>query len=412
MSSKKIFPKTVLKTEDVLKSKGALSVGCYLCDGKLIPAVNNVTQLNYLMDGIKGAWFAAGVNKYVVYCGGYVWSSEGAMDMPDLKRVKTETPSFLELNSAGSRIAAVTGDTNYCKLNERNGSLGAFGGGVNNCVLKNGRIFGIDSSDAYKIKWSGEGGVEDWKEGISGAGWAVVQDGLGKILNLLVYGDKLVAVREYGLTLFTAFGTPENYSLENLTPRLPKIFKNTAAVAGTALWFYTEDGMYFYGGSKIEKAAFGLAEEISNPHFVTSSRGKLYLCGDSKTLKRRAALVYDAIHGYDYLIDVAADAMCAGDRIFAYEGEYEYELTTDGKYSFTSGELDFSSRGKKVLKEITVDAEGEVSVEVSDGRVSRSVEGVRGKFRPSMRGESFKITVTGDCIIDGVSAVAEVPYDL
>ena len=55
-----------------------------------------------------------------------------------------------------------------------------------------------------------------------------------------------------------------------------------------------------------------------------------------------------------------------------------------------------------------IGGEGYVVLEVSNGVISRIVRGVRGKFRPNMRGKSFKIKVCGSGKIEGVSAVAEV----
>ena len=44
-------------------------------------------------------------------------------------------------------------------------------------------------------------------------------------MNLIVYKDKIVAVREYGLSFLTAYGTPENFKIAYFDKRLPKICK-------------------------------------------------------------------------------------------------------------------------------------------------------------------------------------------
>ena len=118
--------------------------------------------------------------------------------------------------------------------------------------------------------------------------------------------------------------------------------------------------------------------------------------------------MYDAIKNSAYIIDAPLNAMAAGERFYAYSDTHECELSVGGEYAFTSGELDFSSRGVKVLKEVILDGASEAEIEVSNGVISRIVGGVRGKFRPNMRGKSFKITVRGSEKINGVSAVAEV----
>ncbi len=93
----------------------------------------------------------------------------------------------------------------------------------------------------------------DWTENISGAGWVITGGGYGRILNLVVYGDKIVAVRERGITFLHAFGTPENFKLTYYNEVLPEIYSDTAAVIGGKLYFYTVSGLYVYDGSSAKK---------------------------------------------------------------------------------------------------------------------------------------------------------------
>jgi len=407
VSLKKIFPQTKLKKVDVLEAKGALGVGCYVKDGKLIPAINTVRKLGVALNVINFAWYSAVAKKYIVAGMKSVWVSDGEMSTHSMGIAAIDRPSLLESSSGGVNTAMVTGSTTYFLIGEKCMNK-PFKGAVHSCVLKNGRVFGIDNTDLYKIKWSGEGGVDDWTEGISGAGWTTVQYGYGSILNLIVYKDKIVAVREYGLTLFSAYGTPENYKLSYIARKLPKIFADTAAVVEDKLMFYTEDGLYVYDGNKIEKSTLELAEEIASPRSVSCGKGKYFLCGVSKTLEKKAVLVVDALHDCSYIIDAQINAVAAGERIFGYADKEEFALEEGGKYSFTSGEIDFSASGFKVLREVILDGAKDVKIEVSNGVISRIVGGVRGKFRPNMRGKSFKITVCGSGKIKGISAVAEV----
>lgn len=407
MSYKKVFPKTSVKTVDVLAAGGAFNVGCYVQNGKLVPATNSVTRLNSLKGKATAAWYIAVLKRYVLFTQNRIYHALGAFNNPATLEFEASKPSLVETRLNSIKVAYLIGDTNYYVLSSMYYYV-PFKGNVHACVLKNGRIFGVDNTNPYKIKWSGEGGIEDWTEKISGAGWAVVQYVYGEILNLIVYKDTIVAVREYGLTFLSAYGTPENFKLSYLERKLPKICQNTVAVVGGKLLFYTEDGLYFYDGNKVEKCSLELAEEIESPTFVTCAKEKYYLCGVSKTLKRKAVLVYDAIRNTSYIIDAQVNALAVGDHIFAYSDTYECELTEGGEYAFTSGELDFSSKKVKVLKEVILDGTSDVEIEVSNGVISRIVRGVRGKFRPKMRGKSFKITVRGSEKINGVSAVAEV----
>lgn len=409
MNRRKVFPETELKSVDVLSADGYFNAGCRLSDGKILPALNRAVDNNPVLKNITAAWYAPITGNYIFRnADGYVYFTLTDMGSSSGRKIAGASHSFVEINEAGEPSAVVIGASMYLAIKGAASTLRPFKGGIRSCVLKNGRIFGIDNADSLKIKWSGEGGLEDWTEGISGAGWATLQNGCGEILNLIVYRDKLVAVREYGLAFMSAYGAPENFRLSYLEGSLPKIFKDTAAVAGDKLVFYTEDGLYVYDGSSVKKWNTALAEEMQNPRSVFCARGVYYLCGESKTLKRQAVLVADVNRGYSYILDENLEAVCAGEKIYAYGNGREYLLDGGGEYSFTSGDIDFSSDKEKVLKEVKIDCESDVRLEVSNGVISRIVGGIRGKFRPNMRGKSFKITVSGSGIISRISAVAEV----
>ncbi|MDE7167619.1 MAG: hypothetical protein K2O28_02070 [Clostridia bacterium] len=407
MSVKKVFPATAIKRVDALASKGALSVGCFVHDGKLIPAINSCTRLNRLNEKAKLSWYSGLTKRYLLFTQNKLYYSFGALNSPTTVSFIAKSPSLIEIRNATASAIYLFGDTTYFKINTLGNAL-TFKGGVMDCVMKNGRIFGIDTSKRYTIRWSGEGGIDDWTEGISGAGWAALSQGYGEILNLVVYKEKLVAIREYGLAVLSAYGTPENYKLSYPPYKLPKVYKYTACVVNEKLLFCTDDGIYSYDGNTVEKAGFELADEIESPTFATCNNGKYFLCGVSKTLKRKAVLVYDAALNAAYIIDTDANTISVGPNVFAYSDTYETQLKEGGEYSFTSGEIDFSTRGLKVLKEVVIDGDKDVRLEVSNGVISRIVGGVRGKFRPNIRGKSFKITVCGKGKIDGISAVAEV----
>lgn len=407
MSSGKVFPKTKLKKADVLAAEGALKVGCIVKDGKILPAINSATRLAALSEKASASWYSRLMGRNIVYTQNRLYSAPDALISPIAVNFAAASPSMVETFLNKMPIAYVFGDTTYFRFSGLNYSS-TFKGNVVNCVLKNGRIFGTDPTQPYKIKWSGEGGADDWTEGISGAGWAFVHHGYGKIINLIVYKDKIVAVRECGLAFLSAHGTPENFKISYLECKLPKIFKNTVAVGDGRLLFYTEDGLYFYDGNGVEKLKINLSEELQSPSFACCADGKYFLCGVSKTLKRKAVLVFDEVQNAAYLIDLDANAVSVGNKIYAYTDTYEYRLEEGGEYEFTSGEIDFASNGYKVLKEVIIGGEGYVVLEVSNGVISRIVMGVRGKFRPNIRGKSFKIKVCGSGKIEGVSAVAEV----
>ena len=74
---------------------------------------------------------------------------------------------------------------------------------------------------------------------------------------------------------------------------------------------------------------------------------------------------------------------------------------------FTSGEIDFGTHRRKVLKGVRIGSVSAVEVEVSNGVKTRILRGVEGYCRPNMSGSRFKITVRGNGKISGVTAYAE-----
>ena len=98
-------------------------------------------------------------------------------------------------------------------------------------VIKNGRLFAQDLSDAYRIRWSGAGDPKDGADGIDGAGWVDINPAYGRVQNLVVYKRNIVVVCEYGLAVMSAFGAPENFKLQYIDGVIGKIAPDTAAVA-------------------------------------------------------------------------------------------------------------------------------------------------------------------------------------
>ena len=60
-----------------------------------------------------------------------------------------------------------------------------------------------------------------------------------------------------------------------------------------------------------------------------------------------------------------------------------------------------------MLKELLLDADGDVEIEVSNGVNSRILWGVRGNLKVNMRGESFKVTIKSNIGINSLYGVAE-----
>ncbi len=408
MNLKRRFPKTVKLKKDLLSGDGYLAVSCMLKDGKILPALGVAESGGGLPQNIHFAGYTRLIGKYILCADNYFYSSADGRAFDFKKKFTTQYASLVELNRIGEAGAAVFGSASAYYFNAVAGYSEALTANVKKCVLKNGRIFGIDAANPYKIKWSGEGSHTDWTENISGAGWVITGGGYGRILNLVVYGDKIAAVRERGITFLHAFGTPENFKLTYYNEVLPEIYSDTAAVIGGKLYFYTVSGLYVYDGSSAKKTELPFCDDIVDCVAASEFGGRYILSGGSRILGRDALLVVNAEEGISYLVEADKGIPVADGEVLIYGADGSFSALEEGaEYLFESAETDFGKRGKKVLKELLLDADGDVEIEVSNGVNSRILWGVRGKLKVNMRGESFKVTIKSNIGINSLYGVAE-----
>ena len=401
------YPSTKTLSANAILAKGAFAVGCRTEDGKIVPALSAFKGAGWCPVNVKMTAYSAGAKKFFVWADGVAYSSSTGTGFGELYQIDSKFPFVFDKRDESGVCAYFAGNDFYITHDGKSISTRIFDMPVYGGVFRYGRLFGIDNADAYKLRWSGKGGAFDWEENIDGAGWVnLVTDG-GEILDLVNFKDKLCAVRENGLAVISAFGTPENFTVKYADGRTPAAVKSTAAVAGDKLIFCTESGLYFYDGGAVEKVECGLFEDLQNFKFAKALGNEYFLCCESKTLNRGAVLVYNAATGGAYLADCAADALVAHGKIYAYTPSGAYTLKEGGTFSFTSGSLFFSAQ-RKVLKYVEVEADGEVEIEVSNGVKSRIFGGQFTKIYPKMSGKYFKITVRGKGEVRSLSAYAEV----
>ena len=401
------YPASKIISQNVITAAGALPVSCKVENGKIVTALSAVKGDGMYPANVVMTAYSAGAKRFFVYAGGIVYFSSGGTGFLASGAIESKFPFLFEKRENGG-VKAYFAGKDYCVthdgqyLSSYNFDMPVYG-----AVFRYGRFFGIDNDDAFKIRWSGSGGAFDWVEGISGAGWVNLEIAYGKVLDLVNFKDKLCAVRENGITVISAFGTPENFTVKHADNKTPKIFKSTAAVAGDKLVFCTERGLYAFDGNSITKISCGLCEDIQNPKYAVSLGDEYFLCGESKSLNKGAILVYDEKNNDAYLIDEQADALLSNGKIYTYFNNHACVLQPGKGFSFTSGNLFFSGK-RKVLKSIEIDCDGEVEVEVSNGVKSSIFGGQFKKIIPKMSGKYFKITVRGTGEVREISAYAEV----
>ena len=385
---------------DLLADGNLKPIHCRISGGQLISALSPVK----IGESIKGRILCAGrvesVGRFFIADSDKVYVSVSGAEFYELGTLSGDAPFIIE-ETSGSTCRAVICNGKSALAHSGDSYRGTLCGIEVSCgVMHCGRLFG---GNGYTLRWSGEGGIEDGEQKLNGAGYIVLEPTRGKILNILEYGEKLVIVREFGLTLVSMFGNPEHFSVEMTGTDCDRIFKNTAQVVFGKLLFFTESGLKSFDGSRIEVLPHRYAADIASPTCSAEFSGLYFLGCESKFLGRRCVLCYNPADGESYLVDVRADAISSADCVYVFGEDGLFRLCGESGFSFVAN---FYADSAATLTEIHVD--GTCDLEVGNGKVSRTFEGARGKIRPRLRGRTFTVKGKGLEDIKSLTACVEV----
>lgn len=310
-------------------------------------------------------------------------------------------PFFCEYNGG---ILISDGVTNYTyadgALTSTEAVVGLYAG-----VIHYSRLFGVDD-DGLTIRWSAPSADDSWAEGLRFSGWLTLPPQRGKILQLVPYDDKLIAVREQGLTVIKAYGQTENFRVSGTDTDTDKIVDGTAAVCAGKLFFVAYSGLYSYDGSDIKRECGGLdglgrvylGGACGNYYFCT-----VYLDGDT------ALACIDGESGELSFCNIAPDCLFSCGDIYLPSGGTLYKLYYPSYgITYNSGYTCMDTLGKKYLKYLIIDCEEECDITVKANGVSRIFTGVSGKVDVKMHGDKFLFTVSSTAAVYSLDAVMEV----
>ena len=404
------YPKTSVKEADVTAFSDGVKIGCKVKNGEIVPAGIKVGLAENVPEGLTWLGYSEPCKRYFAVANNKLYTSVHGNYFLEITEGNGKPFAVDEVRNGEHHTYVVQG-TLYTAYHGNAFFTMPFKGNICAGVLKCGRIFGVDNDDKTLVRWSGPKGIDDWVEGINGAGWLQLEAKFGNILNLVVLGDFIVAVCEYGLTKISAFGSPENFKQISVQQKTPKIFKDAASVTGGKLYFYTEKGLYSFDGNKISEELASTAQMLENPAYAAAYEQNYCVCGYSTALKRQVILVYDSADGEAYFMDIPAQRFCVGSKLLAYTQSAAPAANTGEGFTFESGEITFGTAANKTLKSVEVFG-GTAEVKVSNGVVSRIVGGVSGAVRINLRGNRFKITVKGARNPLKIKAFAEVGYGI
>lgn len=264
-----------------------------------------------------------------------------------------------------------------------------------------GRIFGIDVNDRYKIRWSGYG-VNEWDAGADKAGNLNLDIGLGKAHDLFELGEKIVIVRNYGITLLSTLGDYRHMRM-NIGDkyRLPDVYENASAICGGKLWIYTKDGMYVFDGSALSKAPFDerMTGYVLQKPAILDERYIYY----SATMESGVSCIFEYDTKTGACTPFARGCVCPffvdKDNGFCFSGKNVGKLISGGDDAYrvwVSRPFTFGAGKTALLRSVTVEGSGQFKVEIDcDGRKLCVTEVGKTDFAEFAGSCTFKVTGNG-----------------
>ncbi len=272
-------------------------------------------------------------------------------------------------------------------------------------VRHHGRIFGVDNADRFTLRWSGTGGMEDWAESITGAGYLQLDGNYGEIIALFSMGNKVVALREDGITCITAMGAPEHFKVSDWVLSVGKILPQTAVVCGDKLYFCTAAGAFAFDDGGLVRLQLPYFALIENFTCAAAAGQRLFWGVTCAFTGRQAVYCYRVDTKDGYFIDCAADCLIGGERITAFgAGEFALLRAGDLATAYCTG-INFGVREGKTLTGITL--QGNAQITVTAEGVSRTVA-CSGSGRVGLRGREFSLCVKAQGVVDNLTLLAEV----
>lgn len=368
-------------------------------------ALDNIYLTDCLPTGVK-AFFAATDGK--VYSWNYSTTAQPAVEFTLSSNYASVFSTIVSGNNytglvSGNKIGLISSTKGMMTYN-----ISVY---LADAVMHCGRLFGIDMSDGYMIRWSGLYTIANWSGGVDGAGYVKLNPSLGKGLNLFVLNEKIVVVREYGITTITVFGDTRHMRMDLCEKhRLPAVYSNSSAICRGKLWIFTKNGIYVYDGNTTAKAPF---DRIMSDYYLMQPKvvDDRYIYYTAVIRGSKCIFMYDTETG-------ACNPFAKGcfspffteSKSYAFKGRLLVALDSgydDSDRVWISEPIIYGGNKRAVLKSLTVEGSGNFTVETDcDGR--KIYASGAGRHRCAESGQKFTFKVTGTGAITSMTAEWEV----
>ena len=392
---------SVKKSVNLIEQPGTL-VGGFVKGGTLIPAYRAVYVSGPYPKDVKKCLYSRGGNAWFMFTDSEMWYSDDGISFLYNDDYSCERPFIVE-DYYGQKVCSIVFMGKTVKIRTSYGFAKfnapySFSCGVIHC----GRFFG---GFDYTVCWSGTNDFNDWEQGVNASGNLELDASRGKILNMLVYGGKIVAVCEYGLTVFSMYGTPENFSVDLTDTDSDKIYLDSAQIVDGKLYFCTVSGIKYFDGRNIHpvKTRYSIANAVSS----AVDGWRYFLSGYCRERDRTVIFCLDTADGESCIIEEEASSLFVSDKpYFIKDGKYGYLESSDASLKLICGRLDFGTDRFKTVTKIRVT--GSAKIKIDNDMLQKNYTVTDGCVRPHFKGKQFAITVESSSALKEVTVTAEV----
>ena len=246
-----------------------------------------------------------------------------------------------------------------------------FGYYIFGTCLHMGRVFAADFDDKYKIRWS-ETGIFNWKQSADGSGFVQLNPARGAVHRVFSLGGKLVAIRDYGIDVISAYGDPRLYAVvrQNNGPNTEPLVFDACAVCGNKVFFCSQNEIYYYDGNDSVRI-----DRVKLPPHVKISTIRKLMAFDGRYVMVNCTNEAD---GKDWWLEIDISGGTFG--FFAQgfrtvlKSKYGYTLWNDGSIYAEADKIpDDASGGKKEYDHRYIWRSREIDLGVANGKTLKSV---------------------------------------
>ncbi len=287
----------------------------------------------------------------------------------------------------------------------------------------NDRVFALFKSDPFKLRFSDDFDPSNWNVSLFEGGYISFSGEMGELIKVLSFGGYVYAFFEHGIARISAFNDQTEFSVKKLFLSVGLIRKDTIRICGDRIMFSAADGVYAFDGISVSKVLYeveGLFSSDQTGAKATFHNGKYYLACrldmDSRIAEGpNSLLIYDIWKGdLEVAHDLALSCMIGvnNECISGVMAEANYPVNFLGMID-RSGSVNSTvtyklwrspittlgvNRGKKMLREVIVRAEGEATITLSLDGADHSFPIYAGKnrikvFRPF---DTIAVSISSD----------------